>query len=105
MGRAAAKETAKGTKVNDRLCPASQHSCTFSSFLSRVSLRFFYVIRIMPDVWVEVDHYRGNLREYSVKQGVRLVLKHLDCPSNWCTTQRSSECSVLTISRRTLDKI
>ncbi len=39
---------------------------------------FSYVIRITPDVWVEAEGYRGNLRDYPVKQGVCRVLKHVN---------------------------
>lgn len=42
------------------------------------SLGFSYVIRIAPDVWVEADGYRGNLRDYPVKKGVCRLLKHVD---------------------------
>ena len=38
-------------------------------------LRFRYLIRIKPDVWVEGASYRGNLQDYPVKKGMAVVLR------------------------------
>jgi len=37
-------------------------------------LGFHYVIRITPDVWVEGAGYRGNLKDYPVRQGTQRLL-------------------------------
>jgi len=37
-------------------------------------LRFRYLIRIKPDVWIEGPSYRGNLQDYPVKKGMAVVL-------------------------------
>src|SRR5262249_31642956 len=38
-------------------------------------LRFRYLVRIKPDVWVEGAGYRGNLKGYPVRRGMAVVLR------------------------------
>ena len=47
--------------------------------LARVcrQLRFHYLVRIKPDVWVEGAAYRGNLQDYPVHKGMAVLLRDL----------------------------
>ncbi|GIW97268.1 MAG: transposase [Pirellulaceae bacterium] len=40
-------------------------------------LRFQYVIRIVPDVWVQATDYEGNLRDFPVKKGICRCLRNV----------------------------
>jgi hypothetical protein len=45
--------------------------------LARVcqQLGFRYLVRIKPDVWVEGQEYTGNLKDFPVRKGMKLVLR------------------------------
>lgn len=40
-------------------------------------LRFHYVIRISPDVWIEAKAFGGKLLDFPVKKGICRMLKHV----------------------------